>query len=164
MESLIIIESILILVVLIRNIYLNKKMNRDVKLYDRYINTMVEEHKKVQKQNKELTSKLEEERNKVNELTSKLEEEKNKVNELTIKLDEEKDKTKKSKTKNDNKIKKLSDNYEELLKKYNLLNSVAETNNKEQEEKQEGKLEEEAKKTTKRTRKTKKNKEENING
>ena len=63
-----------------------------------------------------------------------------------------------------NKIKKLSDNYEELLKKYNLLNSVAETNNKEQEEKQEGKLEEEAKKTTKRTRKTKKNKEENING
>ena len=146
MESLIIIESILILVVLIRNIYLNKKMNRDVKLYDRYINTMVEEHKKVQKQNKELTSKLEEEKNKVNELTSKLEEEKNK--------------TKKSKTKNDNKIKKLSDNYEELLKKYNLLNSVAETNNKEQEEKQEGKLEEEAKKTTKRTRKTKKNKEE----
>ena len=150
MESLIIIESILILVVLIRNIYLNKKMNRDVKLYDRYIDTIVEEHKKVQKQNKELTSKLEEE--------------KNKVNELTIKLDEEKDKTKKSKTKNDNKIKKLSDNYEELLKKYNLLNSVAETNNKEQEEKQEGKLEEEAKKTTKRTRKTKKNKEENING
>ena len=150
MESLIIIESILILVVLIRNIYLNKKMNRDVKLYDRYINTMVEEHKKVQKQNKELTSKLEEEKNKVNELTSKLEEEKNK--------------TKKSKTKNDNKIKKLSDNYEELLKKYNLLNSIAETNNKEQEEKQEGKLEEEAKKTTKRTRKTKKNKEENING
>ena len=150
MESLIIIESILILVILIRNIYLNKKMNRDVKLYDRYINTMVEEHKKVQKQNKELTSKLEEEKNKVNELTSKLEEEKNK--------------TKKSKTKNDNKIKKLSDNYEELLKKYNLLNSVAETNNKEQEEKQEGKLEEEAKKTTKRTRKTKKNKEENING
>ena len=132
MESLIIIELILILVVLIRNIYLNKKMNRDVKLYDRYINTMVEEHKKVQKQNKELTSKLEEEKNK----------------------------TKKSKTKNDNKIKKLSDNYEELLKKYNLLNSVAETNNKEQEEKQEGKLEEEAKKTTKRTRKTKKNKEE----
>ena len=57
MESLIIIESILILVVLIRNIYLNKKMNRDVKLYDRYINTMVEDHKKVQKQNKELTSK-----------------------------------------------------------------------------------------------------------
>ena len=55
MESLIIIESILILVVLIRNIYLNKKMNRDVKLYDRYIDTMVEEHKKVQKQNKELT-------------------------------------------------------------------------------------------------------------
>lgn len=150
MESLIIIESILILVVLIRNIYLNKKMNRDVKLYDRYINTMVEEHKKVQKQNKELTSKLEKERNKINELTSKLE--------------KEKDKTKKSKTKNDNKIKKLSDNYEELLKKYNLLNSVAETNNKEQEEKQEGKLEEEAKKTTKRTRKTKKNKEENING
>ena len=150
MESLIIIESILILVVLIRNIYLNKKMNRDVKLYDRYIDTMVEEHKKVQKQNKELTSKLEEEKNKVKELTSKLEEEKNK--------------TKKSKTKNDNKIKKLSDNYEELLKKYNLLNSVAETNNKEQEEKQEGKLEEEAKKTTKRTRKTKKNKEENING
>ena len=146
MESLIIIESILILVVLIRNIYLNKKMNRDVKLYDRYIDTMVEEHKKVQKQNKELTSKLEEEKNKVKELTSKLEEEKNK--------------TKKSKTKNDNKIKKLSDNYEELLKKYNLLNSVAETNNKEQEEKQEGKLEEEAKKTTKRTRKTKKNKEE----
>ena len=146
MESLIIIESILILVVLIRNIYLNKKINRDVKLYDRYINTMVEEHKKVQKQNKELTSKLEEEKNKVNELTSKLEEEKNK--------------TKKSKTKNDNKIKKLSDNYEELLKKYNLLNSVAETNNKEQEEKQEGKLEEEAKKTTKRTRKTKKSKEE----
>lgn len=150
MESLIIIESILILVVLIRNIYLNKKMNRDVKLYDRYIDTMVEEHKKVQKQNNELTSKLEEERNKINELTSKLE--------------KEKDKTKKSKTKNDNKIKKLSDNYEELLKKYNLLNSVAETNNKEQEEKQEGKLEEEAKKTTKRTRKTKKNKEENING
>lgn len=150
MESLIIIESILILVALIRNIYLNKKINRDVKLYDRYINTMVEEHKKVQKQNKELTSKLEEERNKINELTSKLEEEKNK--------------TKKNKTKNDNKIKKLSDNYEELLKKYNLLNSVAETNNKEQEEKQEGKLEEEAKKTTKRTRKTKKNKEENING
>ena len=150
MESLIIIESILILVVLIRNIYLNKKMNRDVKLYDRYIDTMVEEHKKVQKQNKELTSKLEEEKNKVKELTSKLEEEKNK--------------TKKSKTKNDNKIKKLSDNYEELLKKYNLLNSVAEINNKEQEEKQEGKLEEEAKKTTKRTRKTKKNKEENING
>lgn len=150
MEILMIIELIIILVVLIRNMYLNEKMDRDIKLYNKYLDIINEEQNKVYKQNKELKAKLEEE--------------KNKVNELKIKLEEEKDNTKKSKTKNDNKIKKLSNDYEELLKKYNLLNSIEETNNKEQEEKQEGKLEEEAKKTTKRTRKTKKNKEENING
>ena len=160
MEILMIIELIIILVVLIRNMYLNEKMDRDIKLYNKYLDIINEEQNKVYKQNKELKAKLEEEKNKVNELKIKLEEEKNKVNELKIKLEEEKDNTKKSKTKNDNKIKKLSNDYEELLKKYNLLNSIEETNNKEQEEKQEekqeGKLEEEPKKMTKNIRKTKK--------
>lgn len=146
MEILMIIELIIILVVLIRNMYLNEKMDRDIKLYNKYLDIINEEQNKVYKQNKELKAKLEEE--------------KNKVNELKIKLEEEKDNTKKSKTKNDNKIKKLSNDYEELLKKYNLLNSIEETNNKEQEEKQEekqeGKLEEEPKKMTKNIRKTKK--------
>lgn len=132
MEILMIIELIIILVVLIRNMYLNEKMDRDIKLYNKYLDIINEEQNKVYKQNKE----------------------------LKIKLEEEKDNTKKSKTKNDNKIKKLSNDYEELLKKYNLLNSIEETNNKEQEEKQEekqeGKLEEEPKKMTKNIRKTKK--------
>lgn len=151
MEILMIIELIIILVVLIRNMYLNEKMDRDIKLYNKYLDIINEEQNKVYKQNKELKAKLEEE--------------KNKVNELKIKLEEEKDNTKKSKTKNDNKIKKLSNDYEELLKKYNLLNSIEETNNKEQEEKQEekqeGKLEEEPKKMTKNIRKTKKIREKN---
>lgn len=119
-ELVIIIELIIIIIACIKNI-IDKK---DMLKYKEYTDRLIDNYKK------EIKEYIDKKDNLVVELQY-----------LKAKLEEEKNKNKKAKTKNENKIKKLSKEYEKLLEKYNLINTEEKINEKEQEEKQEGKLE-----------------------